>query len=327
MFKSKHGTADERLAELVSEVTGTIRSLDENLLWCLIEPLSNGYDILPIACDTGDAGCSRFYILLQTRISRHIDCRSCNRPRTDTTTHTVADFTARTCSCPVERLYCSWEVVRFSLQGDNTLDVGHAEPVAGTLVCGCKLLDNRSLGKSHIIFIGRQYFPWMFCRSFLNHGKERRLHLLAIDDERTTENLMTAMFRINLCKTENLGVGQRPTVLLLYLMQVSHLFWRQRKSFLLVKLFQVVNTSYRSRFYVHFEDVLIQSFVHALQHRIVLSILRRHGKILFNTRNTFDVHVLRNLNSIGTPRSHHLAARTYEISFNPFSVYERCFTI
>ena len=42
MLERKHRTANQRLAELVSEVAGTIRSLDENLLGRLIEPLANG---------------------------------------------------------------------------------------------------------------------------------------------------------------------------------------------------------------------------------------------------------------------------------------------
>ena len=49
MFERQHRTADERLAELVSEVAGTVRGLDEYLFGCLIQPLPHGQDILPRA--------------------------------------------------------------------------------------------------------------------------------------------------------------------------------------------------------------------------------------------------------------------------------------
>ena len=38
MLEGKHRTADERLAELVAEVAGAVRGLDENLFGSLIEP-------------------------------------------------------------------------------------------------------------------------------------------------------------------------------------------------------------------------------------------------------------------------------------------------
>ena len=42
MFEGEHGARDERLTELITEVAGTVRGLDENLLGRLIEPLANG---------------------------------------------------------------------------------------------------------------------------------------------------------------------------------------------------------------------------------------------------------------------------------------------
>ena len=40
MLEGQHRTADKWLAELVTEIRGTVRSLGQNLLWCLIQPLA-----------------------------------------------------------------------------------------------------------------------------------------------------------------------------------------------------------------------------------------------------------------------------------------------
>ncbi len=47
VLEGEHGTADERLAELVAEVGRTVGSLDKYLLRCLVEPLAHGQYLLP----------------------------------------------------------------------------------------------------------------------------------------------------------------------------------------------------------------------------------------------------------------------------------------
>ena len=39
VLEGEHRTADQWLTELITEVRSTIRSLNQNLLWCLIQPL------------------------------------------------------------------------------------------------------------------------------------------------------------------------------------------------------------------------------------------------------------------------------------------------
>ena len=51
MLKRQQRTADQRLAELVTKVGGTIRGLDQNLLRRLIQPLTNRQNVLPVASD------------------------------------------------------------------------------------------------------------------------------------------------------------------------------------------------------------------------------------------------------------------------------------
>ena len=47
MLEGEHRTAYQRLTELVAEVTRTVRSLDENLLRSLVQPLAHGQNLLP----------------------------------------------------------------------------------------------------------------------------------------------------------------------------------------------------------------------------------------------------------------------------------------
>ena len=72
MLEGEHRTGDERLSELVAEVRRTVRCLDENLLWCLIQPLAYGHDVLPVACEV--------IVVLKTRISSHVYGCSGDRP-------------------------------------------------------------------------------------------------------------------------------------------------------------------------------------------------------------------------------------------------------
>ena len=43
----------------------------------------------------------------------------------------------------------------FRFQGDDTLDVLYLEIVGLGVVCRSKLFDNRTFGKGHIVFVGR----------------------------------------------------------------------------------------------------------------------------------------------------------------------------
>ena len=196
----------------------------------------------------------------------------------------------------------------FGLQGDNTLDILHLEIIACTLILWSKLLNHRALCKSNIIFVCRENFVRILLRGFLNHGKEWTLHFLTIDNECATENLVTAMLRVDLCKAENLWVSQRTTILLLQTVQILYLLWAQGKAFLLVIFLQIIHILNGLRLDVDSKDVLIQSIIHALQHLVVLGILVCNGEILFYTQNAAESHVLSNLNGICRPWSHHFAA-------------------
>ena len=108
MLERQHRAADQRLSELVTEVRGSVRRLDQNLLRRLVQPFADGQDVLPV---TG-----RLVVIGQSRIGCHIDSRSGYRPRAGATAHAVADLTARSRGSTVEWLYRRGEVVRLGLQ-------------------------------------------------------------------------------------------------------------------------------------------------------------------------------------------------------------------
>ena len=71
----------------------------------------------------------------------------------------------------------------------------------------------------------------------------------------------------------------------------------------------------RFRLTVSGEYILVQTFVHALQHWVMVSVFVFYREILFNTGNAIQSHVLGDFYGIRTPRSNHFAAWTNEMSF------------
>ena len=177
-----------------------------------------------------------------------------------------------------------------------------------------KLLDDGPLCKSHIILVGRYYAIGILVCGTLNHCKERRWHLLAVDNECTTENLMATVLRVYLSKAEYLAIGKFATKLTFDAMQIIDFLFRECQSFGLVVAVKILDKLNRLRLDADFKDTLVESFIHSLKHRIVLGILVLNREILLDTHNTFDTHILGNLYSICTPRSNHLATWANEIA-------------
>ena len=163
----------------------------------------------------------------------------------------------------------------------------------------------------------------IFLRCLLNHAEERRFHLLSVDDEHTAEYLVAAVFGVNLGEAEYLRVGQRPSQLLLHVVKVVYFLGRKGEAFLLVVLLKVVNVLDWLRLMVHCKHLLVKPFIHALQHRVVLCVLRAYGEVLLYARNAFQVHVLGNLDGVRAPRCYHLAARAYEVTVHVVGLYQR----
>ena len=209
------------------------------------------------------------------------------------------------------------------LERDDALDRLHLEVVGGRLVFRCKLLDHRTLGKRHVVAVGRDDLARMLLGRLLDQREEARLALLAVNDKLTAEDLVAAVLRVDLREAEDLRVGERTPVLLLDLVQIFYLFRTQGEAFLLIVFLDVLHVLDRLWLVVDGEDRLVQSFVHTLEHAVVVSILTLYGEVLLNTRNAGETHVLCDLNGISTPRGYHFAARAYKEAFE-LRVVQQC---
>jgi len=109
---------------------------------------------------------------LRSRISRHIDRRARDGPASHAATHAVANLAARSRGRAVEGFHGCGEVVCFGLERDHALDGLHLKPVCRALVGRGKLLHHRSLGKSHIVFVGRENLAGVVLGSLLDERKQ-----------------------------------------------------------------------------------------------------------------------------------------------------------
>ena len=162
---------------------------------------------------------------------------------------------------------------------------------------------------------------WILLRRFLYHVEQARLHLLAVDDELATKYFVAAVLRVYLCETEDFAVCERSAQLLLHVVQIVNLGWRECQTFLFVIFFKVLHMLDRLRLALHGEHFLVQPLIHALKHGVVLGVLVGNGEVLLDALDAFEIHVLCNLYRIGAPWCYHLATRT-----NEESLYRRlCF--
>ena len=183
-----------------------------------------------------------------------------------------------------------------------------------------ELLDGRAGIECYIVFIGRHQLVRVLGRCFFDQSKEGMLLFFAVDNEGTTEDFMPAMLGIHLRKPEHFAVGQVTFQFFAYFIEVAHLVGAQRKSFLLVVGRNIVDIHDRIRLPVDREQLLVKVVIDMLQHR-VMSLLRREGNIFFDTRNSFQAHVLRDFDSIRAPRRDHLTTRPDKSSLNHIRLY------
>ena len=303
VLEGEHRTGDEGLAELVAEVRSAVGSLREDLARRLVKPGASRHIVLPRT------------LIVQAGIGRHVDRRAGNGQRTDTTSHTVTDFTARAGRSAVERFDSRGEVVRFGLDGDDTLDVANHEIVGSVVTRGRKLLHHGAFGERHVVFVGREDAVRIFFRGAFDHGKEGGGHFLAVDDKRTAENLVAAVLGVELRETKDLTVGEGATELALHTVEIFDLCGRKCESFLLIVGVEIVDRANGFGRVVDSEKRVVQSVVNSLQHGVVL-LLGRGGEVFFNARNAVEIHVLRDLNGICAPRSYHFAAGSDEEPFH-----------
>ena len=179
--------------------------------------------------------------VVQTRISGHIDRSTCNGERTLTTCDTVADLTTGTGCCAVEWLNGSGEVMGLGLDRNYALEILNRKVIRHIVTLGSKLLNNGTLQECAVILVCRGYAIGVGFGRMLDQVEQRRRFLLAIDHERTAEDLMTAVLRVNLRETEYLAIGQRATHLLAHLFEVCDLLLAQCQTLSAVVALDVVD--------------------------------------------------------------------------------------
>ena len=198
------------------------------------------------------------------------------------------------------------------LQRNDGLDVAHFEVVGRGVVGGSELLHHRTLGERHVVLVGGYDLVRIQLSRLLDHGEQRRLHLLAVDDEGAAENLVAAVLGVDLGESEDFRIREFAAQLALHLVEILYLLWAQRQSFLLVVFLQVLDVENGGRLDFHGEHLLVQTFVHTLQHGVELSILAVHREILLYSVHAMDGHVLSDLHGVCTPRSDHLSTGAYK---------------
>ena len=110
-------------------------------------------------------------------------------------------------------------------------------------------------------------------------------------------------------------------------MEVFYLLGGEGKAFLLVVFLKIIYMLYWLRLHVDGEDVLVEAFVHSLEHGVVGGFLATHGEIFLYTRNAVATHVLRNLHGICAPRRNHFTARTNEEPLHRVCIEKFCVAI
>ena len=311
MLEGEQRTADQRLTELITEVACTIRCLDQNVGGSLIEPLTRGHLCLPRVR------------VVQTRISCHIYRSSCNGECTLTTCDTVADLTARTCCCTIERLNGSWEVMGLGLDRDNALEILNRKVIRHIVTLGSKLLNNGTLQECAVILVCRGYAIGVGFGRMLDQVEQRRRLLLTIDHERTAEDLMAAVLRVHLRETEYLAIGQRATHLLAHLFEVCDLLLAQCQTLSAVVALDVVDIYDFFGLFVDDVNRLIQRIIATIQHRIERCRVAVCEELL-DTADTLQTHILSDFHGIGAPRGDHFAAGTDEFTLDTIALNELC---
>ena len=193
------------------------------------------------------------------------------------------------------------------------------------MICRSKLFHNRTFSEGYVIFISRDYFIRIFLCSLFNHLEQGRFLLYAVDDKRSAENFVAAVFGVDLCETEYFRVGQLPSEVLFYFLQVVHFFFGKSQTFFFVVHFEIFNVDDRFRLTVCREYVLVESFVHALEHRVVIGIFVLNREVLLDAAYAFEPHVLGDFYSVCTPGSDHFAAWANETAFQVFFTFHHGF--
>ncbi len=173
---------------------------------------------------------------------------------------------------------------------------------------GSELHGDGSLDESDIVLIGGDEVAGVGLRRFADELEERELFGLAVDDEGAVENLVAAVFGVDLRESEDLGVGERASESLAEAFEVCDFRVGESETLFLVVCLEVGDVDYRVGLFVYCEDGLVEPLVEVLEHGVELGVLIVDREELLDARDAFETHVLRDFHSVGAPRSDCLTA-------------------
>ena len=75
------------------------------------------------------------------------------------------------------------------------------------MICRSKLFNYRTFGEGYVVFISRDDFIRILLCGLFDHLEQGRFLFYTVDDERSAENFVAAVFGVDLCKTENFRVS------------------------------------------------------------------------------------------------------------------------
>ena len=156
----------------------------------------------------------------------------------------------------------------------------------------------------------------MLVRGFADQPEKGRVLLLAVDDELSVENLVATVFRVDLRETEYLAIGQLTPYASADVLQVGDLFFAERQPLLFVVSGDVVDVNYRIGLLADREYLLVDRMVFPLQHRVERGVFVLRFVEFLDPQDAVQAHVLRDFDSVGTPRRNHFAARADENSLH-----------
>ena len=253
VLECEQRTINQRLSKLVAEVARAVGRLDENLHRGLIEPIALLYLAFPTAA-----------VVLKTRVRCHINCRTSNRETALAARHTVANFAARTCCSTIERLHGGREIVGFCLHRKHRLHVLDFKFGGLVGLFGRKLLRNVSVKKRHIVFVSGYDTAWIGFGSVFYELEKRFGLFFAVNYKSAAENLVSAVFGVNLRKTKHFGVCKRSAELFGESFEVLDFGFAESETFLLVVGTHIFDMHNWVGLFVDGEDIFVNVLIHTL---------------------------------------------------------------
>ena len=127
---------------------------------------------------------------------------------------------------------------------------------------------------------------------------------------------MAAVFRVHLRESKHLAVGERTPEFVAQLLEIGNFIGIKGETLGDVVFFDILDINDRVGSFGDFEHILIESVINALEHLVISRVVAIHGSELLDSRDSAELHVLSNLNSVCAPRSNHLAPRSDKCAGN-----------